>query len=150
MEIASWMISSMAPAVWSGDHPEDVSRRMRPAGTHAYPRDDCPELWAGQTTWAWHKDGVWHAVGWDWIELQRDVLVLADPMALVSNLQFAGHEQNEVGERQRILLLNSIVYLLPWQEQVRRGLGRSSRGSALLVAPKFGSVIDTENLALAA
>lgn len=143
MNFPSWMIPSLKAAVCHMECAEDVATRMQHLGTTAYPRDDAPQLWAGQTTWAWQERGMCHAVGWDWIEMQRGVIVLADPMALITNVEFASHEQGEKGERQRILLLNSIVYLLPWQEQVRSGLRGPSRKKVPvegLVVPKSAAV----------
>jgi len=145
------MVPSLEPTSCPTECPEEIALRMRPIGTHAYPRDDEPGLWAGQTTWAWDEKGVRHAVGWDWVEMQRDVLVLSDPMALVSNIAFPSHEKSELGERRRVLLLNSIVYLLPWQEQVRMGLGRStSKVSQLSVGPKSARIGGRKEWALAA
>lgn len=155
MTFPSWMIPSLKPAISQCDQVEAIAPRMRHLGTTAYPRDDEPQLWAGQTTWAWEDGGLCHAVGWDWVEMQRDVIVLSDPMALITNVEFAAYGSDEHAARRGILLLNSLVYLLPWQDQVRSGLRLPQRKKSFragLVVPKsaHGAASNVPEMELAA
>lgn len=151
MDFPSWMIRSMRPMECAIECPRELSRLLRPLATHAFPRTDEPGLWMGQTSWGWEEDGEWHAFGWDWVEMQPEVMSLADPMAIVSNVQFASHNQAANAERARVLLLNNIVYFLPWQEHVRAALGRSKRTpKRLSVIPKSAPAVRGQTLPLAA
>ena len=109
------MIGSLQCVQSSVDGPLEASGAMKPMGSRALPRGDDPQLWQGQTTWAWEEDGKLCAVGWDWIEMQPDVLVLADPMSVVSNVEFLLDAGARPGSS-KVLVLNRIIHLLPWQK----------------------------------
>lgn len=75
----------------------------------------------GLTAWVWTEGTKRAVIAWEWIELSVGVLVLADPNALASNLSFVGAVQGmeHVEPRKRnVLLLNTIVHGLRWQERV--------------------------------
>jgi hypothetical protein len=63
-------------------------------------------------------------VAWDWIELQQGVVAMADPMALVTNLQLTDSHGEILPSTQACLHLNEIVHTLPWQSEVQRALHR--------------------------
>lgn len=77
---------------------------------------------SGQTLWA-DPDGE-HAAGvaWDWIELRQGVYALADPLGLVSNLQFVDANGSALTPWETTRRLNELVRSLPWQAEVRRVL----------------------------
>ena len=80
----------------------------------------------GSTIWVCTLGSIEAAIAWDWVELTSGVLALADPNALVSNLRFVGPVRGlerldaELG---KILLLNTIVHGLNWQDRVLAELG---------------------------
>ncbi|HEX2010170.1 MAG TPA: hypothetical protein VJN44_04455 [Roseateles sp.] len=78
----------------------------------------------GQTLWTGESEnGAAAGVAWDWIRLPEGVVALADPMALVTNLQFVSAEGEVLAPMQSVLQLNGIVHTLPWQDEVQRALG---------------------------
>ncbi|QPF71566.1 hypothetical protein G8A07_00600 [Roseateles sp. DAIF2] len=78
----------------------------------------------GQTLWIGEsEDGAEAGVAWDWICMPEGVVALADPMALVTNLQFVSTAGEVLAPMESVLQLNEIVRTLPWQDEVQRALG---------------------------
>ncbi|MFL6662125.1 MAG: hypothetical protein ACJ8G7_08080 [Rhizobacter sp.] len=61
-------------------------------------------------------------VAWDWIEVQQGVVAMADPLALVTNLQLTDERGEVLPTMQAALHLNGLVHTLPWQSEVQRAL----------------------------
>ncbi len=76
----------------------------------------------GQTLWGGRMPQGSAGVAWDWIELSQGVVAMADPLGLVSNLQFVDGGGAVLSGLQAALRLNQIVNLLPWQQEVARAL----------------------------
>ena len=81
---------------------------------------------AGQTCWAWRSDAGDVGMAWDWVEIGRGVLALADPMAVVTNLRLIGDQGTLLSPLQSAPHLNHMVHSLPWQDEVERMLGSRS------------------------
>jgi hypothetical protein len=152
MQMPCWMIKALQPVTSSMESPSAASRAMKPVGSRGYPRDDDPTLWCGQTTWAWEEHGFLCAVGWDWVEIQRHVLVMADPMSIITNVEFVSEENEELcTERVKLILLNSIIYLLPWQKEALGSLGNTlGRQSIPSESPKTSQGVAYQRMQLAA
>ena len=90
----------------------------------------------GQTFWAWHTDDGDVGMAWDWVQLGRGVLAMADPMAVVTNLRLVGDEGTVLTPWEAAPHFNHIVHSLPWQHEVERLLGSpdpvAAPGAALL------------------
>lgn len=78
----------------------------------------------GQTLWTGaSENGTAAGVAWDWVCLPEGVVAMADPMALVTNLQFVSVEGEVLAPMESVLQLNGIVHTLPWQCEVQKALG---------------------------
>ncbi len=62
-------------------------------------------------------------MAWDWIQIARGVVAIADPMSLVTNLRLIGDGGEVWTAQQSALFLNRLVRALPWQLEVQRALG---------------------------
>ncbi|HZF80569.1 MAG TPA: hypothetical protein VEZ89_12350 [Rubrivivax sp.] len=80
---------------------------------------DCP---AGQTVWAATGSDGEAGMAWDWIQIARGVVAIADPMAVVTNVRFVGPAGEVLTAQQAALFLNALVGKLPWQQEVHRAL----------------------------
>lgn len=80
----------------------------------------------GQTIWAWHGEEGDVGLAWDWVQLTRGVVAMADPMAVVTNLRLVGHEGEALTAFESARHINCIVHGLPWQHEVERALGCST------------------------
>ncbi len=61
-------------------------------------------------------------VAWDWVQIQRGVVAMADPLALVTNLKLIDDEGEALNKVEAAVQLHQLVYSLPWQTEVRRAL----------------------------
>lgn len=61
-------------------------------------------------------------MAWDWIQIARGVVAIADPMSVVTNLRFVGGEGQVLTAHESALFLNEILRTLPWQNEVHRVL----------------------------
>ena len=62
-------------------------------------------------------------MAWDWVELSRGVVAIADPMSVVTNVRLIGEEGEVLTSLQSAPFLNELVRNLPWQVEVQRALG---------------------------
>lgn len=78
-------------------------------------------LRSGSTVWISSIGTLRAAIAWDWLEMMQGILVLANPNGLISNLCFTGEAKGlgrvDNGLR-KVLLLNTIVHGLNWQDRV--------------------------------
>jgi hypothetical protein len=79
---------------------------------------------AGQTLWGESSDARSAGVAWDWVQIQRGVVALADPLGLVTNLKLLDARGEALTPFELAVHLNEIVHALPWQSEVRRALGQ--------------------------
>jgi hypothetical protein len=77
---------------------------------------------AGQTVWAAHAADGEAGMAWDWVQIARGVVAIADPMSVVTNLRIVGGEGEVLTAHEAALFLNELVRSLPWQSEVQRAL----------------------------
>lgn len=91
-------------------------------GTQVQLAGDTHQPTCGQTLWASVERDTQAGVAWDWVELREGVYALADPLGLVTNLQFVDADGTVLGPHATACRLNALVRSLPWQAEVRRVL----------------------------
>lgn len=79
----------------------------------------CP---AGQTVWAASGIDGEAGMAWDWIQIARGVVAIADPMSVVTNVRFVGPGGEVLTAQEAAMFLNTLVRTLPWQQEVQRAL----------------------------
>ena len=72
--------------------------------------------------WGRTDGGGLAGVAWDWIQIADDVVAMADPMSVVTNLRIVGEQGEVLTALQSARFLNQIVHALPWQHEVQRTL----------------------------
>ncbi len=77
---------------------------------------------AGQTVWGGSGDDGEAGVAWDWVQISRGVVAMADPMSVVSNLRLVGEQGEVLTALESARYLNELVRVLPWQSEVERAL----------------------------
>ncbi|HJW12216.1 MAG TPA: hypothetical protein VJ598_10540 [Albitalea sp.] len=87
---------------------------------------DADQPCSGQTVWGNASPEQAAGVAWDWIEVHQGVVAMADPLALVTNLQLLDAHGDVLPSTQAALHLNEIVHTLPWQNEVQRALHRAA------------------------
>jgi hypothetical protein len=58
-------------------------------------------------------------VAWDWVQIARGVVAIADPMSVVTNVRLVGDEGEVLTAHRGRCFLNELVRALPWQSEVR-------------------------------
>ena len=118
----AWIVCAWPPLLWQAECAPEL--QFVHLGTRVLNAGDPEHPCSGQTVWG--NPSTEHAAGvaWDWIELQQGVVAMADPLALVTNLQLIDAHGDVLPSMQAALHLNGIVHNLPWQTEVQRALHR--------------------------
>jgi len=116
----AWSLCAWPRLLWQASDPEQmhfhhVDTRVASDGEAR----SCP---AGQTVWAASGSDGEAGMAWDWIQIARGVVAIADPMSVVTNVRFVGASGEVLTAQQAALFLNAVVRTLPWQQEVQRAL----------------------------
>jgi len=106
--------------LWPADHSSAL--RLRHLGTRVTILDERLRRTAGQTIWATEAAEGEAGVAWDWVQMPRGLVAMADPMCVVTNIRIIGQEGEVLTAFEAARVLNAIVYTLPWQDEVQRAL----------------------------
>jgi len=121
----AWSLRAWPPLLWQASEPKPV--RFHHLGTRVVLGGDAPGAAAGQTVWAAHDAAGEAGMAWDWVQIARGVVAIADPMSVVTNVRLIGEEGEVLTALQAARFLNELVRTLPWQLEVQRALtGRAS------------------------
>ncbi len=115
-----WSIRAWPPVLWQAGR--DAQLRFRHLSTRVTLQGDSLSRMAGQTIWGGSQDEGEAGVAWDWIQICGDVVAMADPMSVVTNLRLVGQEGEVLTALESARFLNEIVHALPWQTEVQRAL----------------------------
>lgn len=96
--------------------------RFHHLGTRVSTGGDAPGCVAGQTVWTARAADGDAGMAWDWIEITRGVVAIADPLSVVTNVRLVNDEGEVLTALQAARFLNEMVHALPWQQEVERAL----------------------------
>jgi hypothetical protein len=117
---APWMLRAWPTLLWQADSTAEL--HFVHLGTRVLTHDKSLPS-AGQTMWVGPLPDGDAGVAWDWVQIGRGVVAMADPMSVVTNLRLVGPEGEELTELEAVRYLNVLVHGLPWQDEVCRLLG---------------------------
>jgi hypothetical protein len=101
---------------------------FRHTGTKLNETDPPTSLGSGHTTWVAEIGDSQIGLAWHWLEIRPAVLVHADPNGIYTNLRLQESVGDvKLGELRRIVILNSIIYELRWQDVVNREIEKQRR-----------------------
>ena len=115
-----WSIRAWPPILWQASR--EAQLRFHHLSTRVTLPGDRMSRSAGQTIWGGSSDDGDAGVAWDWVQISSDVVAMADPMSVVTNLRLIGHEGEVLTALESARFLNEIVHALPWQSEVQRAL----------------------------
>jgi hypothetical protein len=72
--------------------------------------------------WAATADEGEAGMAWDWVQIARGVVAIADPMSVVTNVRLIGEAGEVLTAQEAARFLNEMVRALPWQQEVQRAL----------------------------
>ena len=123
--LTPWSLRAWPPVLWQAEQTGEL--QLHHLGTHVtFPGDRTQGL-SGQTLWGGHSLEGETGVAWDWIQIGRGVVAIADPLSLVTNLRLVGSEGEVLTAMEATLFLNELVHGLPWQFEVARALKAPSQ-----------------------
>lgn len=128
-----WTLRAWPPLLWQVG--KQIPLRLQHLGTQITNPGDAMFRTVGQTLWAWHGDEGEVGMAWDWIQLTRGVVAMADPMAVVTNLRLVSGEGEVLSAIESARHFNWIVHGLPRQHEVERALGAPGATALLAAAP---------------
>jgi hypothetical protein len=116
----SWSVRAWPPLL---QHAEGASHlHFDHLDTHVFAAADAAAPVSGQTVWRGASADGEVGVAWDWVMVSHDVVAMADPMCVVSNLRLLGEKGEVLTAWESARHLSQIVYGLPWQGEVQRAL----------------------------
>lgn len=121
----AWMLHAWRTTRWTP--PMDLAasawEQWRHVSTVVLSRDADNQLANGECIWALDEGEEPIGVAWEWTEWRPGVIILKDPMCIVSNLAHDAEPAEQGGYLlSRDIVLNTIARALPWQEEVVRAM----------------------------
>ena len=118
----SWTIRAWPSLLWQAEGAAQL--RFDHLDTQVFPASDEDSPVCGQTAWRTAANDGEVGVAWDWVMVSRDVIAMADPMCVVTNLRLLGDQGEVLTSWEAARHLSRIVYGLPWQGEVQRAVRR--------------------------
>jgi hypothetical protein len=115
-----WSIRAWPPLLWQAEGASHL--QFNHLDTQVFPTSEVDAPVSGQTVWSGAAADAEVGVAWDWVMVSRDVVAMADPMSVVSNLRLLGPQGEVLTAWESARHLSQIVYGLPWQGEVQRVL----------------------------
>lgn len=111
-----WALRAWPPLLWQAAQPPRV--QFQHLGTRVTFTGDPVQPPTGQTLWAAHADDGEAGIAWDWVQVSRGVVAMADPMSVITNLRLLGGAGEVLTAHEAARFLNEYVRALPWQHAV--------------------------------
>ena len=118
--ISPWSLRAWPPILWQAGLSSGL--RFHHLGTRVTVLGERLCRTAGQTLWGGSSADGEAGVAWDWIEMPRGLVAMADPMCVVTNIRLVGDEGEVLTAFEAARFLNEIVHTLPWQNEVQRAI----------------------------
>ena len=115
-----WTLRAWPPLLWQLGRVAPL--RLHHIGTQVTNPGEAMFRTTGQTLWAWSSDDGEAGMAWDWVQIARGVVAIADPMSVVTNVRLIGEEGEVLTAHEAARFLNELVRSLPWQQEVQRAL----------------------------
>lgn len=116
----AWTLAAWPAQLWQAQlatslHFFHLDTRVLNPGDRMFPS-------TGQTVWVGLMEHGEAGMAWDWVQLSRGIVAMADPMSVVTNLRLVGPKGDVLTSLEAARHLNEIVHMLPWQNEVQRAL----------------------------
>jgi len=115
-----WTVRAWPSLLWQVDNLGPL--QLRHLGTRVTNPGDQVSRTAGQTIWAASLGDHQAGMAWDWIQLARGVVAMADPLSVVTNLRLVNPDGDVLTPLESLRRLNEVVHTLDWQDEVERVL----------------------------
>jgi hypothetical protein len=115
----AWQVVAWRPVrATVGEFWHTLSSMRQVSASVSKPSRQLDDTAKGQVLWGTRGDSGEVGLAWDWCEV-RQVIALADPMTVLSNVQLVNDDGRRLPRAQELLYLNNAVHELCWQDEVR-------------------------------
>ena len=115
-----WTVRAWPTLLWQVENLPPL--QLRHLDTRITNPGDQVSRQAGQTVWAAAANAGQLGMAWDWIQLSRGVVAMADPLSVITNLRLVDSDGAVLSPIESLRHLNEIVHTLAWQDEVERVL----------------------------
>ena len=116
----AWSVRAWTPLLWQAEGTAHL--QFDHLDTQIFHTDAPDSRVCGQTVWRTDAPDGEVGVAWDWVMLSPEVVAMADPMCVVTNLRLLGERGEVLTSWEAARHLSRIVYGLPWQGEVQRAV----------------------------
>jgi hypothetical protein len=96
--------------------------QLRHLGTRVTSPGDPVNRPAGQTLWTVVANDGQGGMAWDWVQLSRGIVTMADPLSVITNINLVDADGDVLPPLESLRHLNEVVHATAWQEEVERVL----------------------------
>lgn len=115
-----WTLRAWPPILWQVERLRPL--QLRHLGTRVTSPGDPVNRPAGQTLWAIAAEDRQAGMAWDWVQLSRGIVTMADPLSVITNISLVDADGDILPALESLRHLNEVVHATPWQEEVERVL----------------------------
>lgn len=118
MTMPAWQVVNWPLVVTTLDGLSHSLGRLQHLGTSVHPVTRYSEPRQGQALWGTETNGRWIGIAWDWMEARDNVVAIADPMNVLSNVLIVDQRGAPLDDSLRLACLNQAIHETNWQAQV--------------------------------
>ena len=118
MTIPAWHVITWPKVLATVNELEGAVARMRHVSTSVHADPLSSDRLCGQVLWGGDIGGTQIGIAWDWTLLSSEVVAMADPMKVLTNLVLMECNGELLDDMGSILRLNSAIHELGWQSRM--------------------------------
>lgn len=118
MPVPVWSLRSWEPVRTSVRELMRAAPRMRPLGVSFLANGAEARARQGQVLWGTRMAGRQVGIAWDWAEVRGNVVALADPMQVLSNMVIVDDVGAVMEKSNALLHLNTVIHHVEWQSHL--------------------------------
>lgn len=120
MTVHAWQVLTWPRAFFTPTQWRAYVARMGLLEASRIETDDSSNCGEGTVLWGLVEPERKVGMAWDWREVKRGVLALADPMRIISNVMLVDSDGKCLPQSARVLYLNNAIASLCWQPAVKQ------------------------------
>lgn len=118
MPVPVWSLRSWEPVRTTVRELMRAAPRMRPLGVSFLANGPEDRRRQGQVLWGTRMAGRQVGIAWDWAEVRGNVVALADPMQVLSNMVIVDDVGAVMEKSNALLYLNGVIHNVDWQSHL--------------------------------
>lgn len=112
----AWRVLTWPAVELTVERWQDLSRSFQHVASSPSVSRTGQAIRSGQILWAGEDHGRPVGLAWEWGAVASNSCAMTDPMTIMTNAVFVSQDGTYLSESQQVLLLNNLIWQLPWQE----------------------------------